>query len=131
MGFISVLVAAAAAWLFGAAYYMTLSKPWLRVSGIALNANGKPQGNGSPLPFVLSAVAMIVVAGMMRHMLTASGVSSVGGGIVAGLGVGAFFISPWIMINNAYGMRPFLLTLIDAGYAVFGCGIIGLVLMVV
>ena len=131
MGFISVLAAAAAAWLFGAAYYMTLSKPWLRVSGIALNANGKPQGNGSPLPFVLSAFAMIVVAGMMRHMLTASGVSSVGGGIVAGLGVGAFFISPWIMINNAYGMRPFLLTLIDAGYAVFGCGITGLVLMVV
>lgn len=32
------------------------------------------------------------------------------------------------MINNAYGQRPFKLTLIDGGYAIFGCAVIGLVL---
>ena len=32
------------------------------------------------------------------------------------------------MINNAYAMRPFRLTLIDGGYAVAGAAIIGAVL---
>jgi hypothetical protein len=42
--------------------------------------------------------------------------------------VGLFFISPWIMINNAYGQRPFRLTMIDAGYATFGCAVMGAIL---
>jgi hypothetical protein len=29
------------------------------------------------------------------------------------------------MINNAYGMRPFMLTLIGGGYSTIGCAIIG------
>lgn len=128
MELISVLVAAFAGFAFGAAWYMTLAKPWMQAAGIPMDANGKPQGNGSPMPFVLSGVAMILVAGMMRHIFAGSGISTLGGGLIAGLGIGAFFISPWIMINNAYGMRPFRLTLIDGGYATFGCGIIGAVL---
>ena len=71
---------------------------------------------------------MIVVAGMMRHIFATSSITTVGAGLVSGLGVGLFFISPWIMINNAYAMRPFRLTLIDGGYATFGCAFIGAVL---
>lgn len=78
MGILSVLVAAAAAWLFGAAYYMTLSKQWITATGMPVDENGKPIGNGSPLPFVLSALAMILVAGMMRHIFAASGVANFG-----------------------------------------------------
>ena len=74
---------------------------------------------------------MILVAGMMRHTFALSGIDTWGKGLISGLGVGLFFISPWIMINNAYGDRPFKLTLIDGGYATFGCAIIGAVLMLV
>lgn len=128
MELVSVLLAALAAWLFGAGYYMALSKPWLQASGIECDENGKPKGGSSPLPFILSAICMLVVAGMLRHLLSASGVDSIGGAIVSGFGVGAFFIAPWVMINNAYGMRPFKLTVIDGGYAIFGCALMGLVL---
>ena len=31
-------------------------------------------------------------------------------GLMAGSGIGAFFITPWIMMNNAYAGRPFKLT---------------------
>jgi hypothetical protein len=127
MGILSVLVAAAAAWLFGAGWYILLSRPWMEAAGIDCDEMGRPKGS-SPLPFVLSAIAMIVVAGMMRHIFGMSGIGTLGAGLVAGLGIGLFFISPWIMINNAYAMRPFRLTLIDGGYATFGCAIIGLVL---
>ncbi|MCC5975156.1 MAG: DUF1761 domain-containing protein [Rubellimicrobium sp.] len=128
MGILSVIVAAAAAWILGAVWYMALSKPWLAVSGVPTDENGKPQGSGSPLPFILSAVAMLVVAGFMRHIFAMSGITAPLAGLVAGLGIGAFFVVPWTMINNAYPGRPFLLTVIDGGYAVLGCGLIGLVL---
>jgi hypothetical protein len=128
MEVISVLAAAAASWVFGAVWYMSLSKQWLAVSGVALGADGKPKNGGSPLPFVLSAICMILVAGMMRHVMAMSGLTTIGQGLMAGFGVGAFFIAPWTMINNAYAMRPFRLTLIDGGYAVIGCSIIGVVL---
>lgn len=127
MGLLAVIVAAAAGWILGAVWYMTLSKAWLAATGIGCDETGKPKG-GSPLPFVLSAVAMLLVAGMMRHIFGMVGIASPGAGLVAGLGIGLFFISPWIMINNAYEMRPFRLTLINGGYATFGCALMGLVL---
>ena len=121
----SVLAAAAGSWVFGAIWYMTLSKPWLKAAGVVCDENGRPKGGNNPTPFVLSALAMILV---MRHIFAGSGVSTLGAGIVGGLGIGGFFIAPWVMINNAYAGRPFVLTLIDGGYAVFGCAIIGAIL---
>jgi len=131
MGFLSVIAAAVAGFGFGAVWYMTLSKPWLAAAGIKCDEHGKPIGNGSPLPFVLSFIAMILVSGMMRHTFALSGIDTFGKGLISGLGIGLFFISPWIMINNAYGMRPFKLTVIDSGYAIFGCAIMGAVLTLV
>lgn len=130
MGFLSVIVAAAAGWIFGAIWYMTLSRQWIAASGVRIGANGRPEG-GSPLPFVLSALAMLLVAGMMRHIFGMVGIATLGSGVISGLGIGLFFIAPWVMINNAYAMRPFRLTLIDGGYAVFGCAIMGAVLTLV
>lgn len=127
MGVLAVILAAAASWAFGAFYYMTLSKPWVEAAGIEVDEDGRPV-NSSPAPFILSALCMILVAGMMRHVFVMSGITGLGGGFVSGFGVGLFFIAPWIMINNAYGGRPFRLTLIDGGYAVAGCAIMGAVL---
>jgi hypothetical protein len=128
MGYLTVFLAAAAGFGFGAIWYMTLAKPWMEAAGIAVGPDGKPE-NESPVPYIMAAGAMVLVAGMMRHTFVASGIDEVVNGVVSGLGIGLFFISPWIMINNAYGGRPFKLTLIDGGYATFGCAIIGLVLV--
>lgn len=128
MEVVNVLVAAAAAWFFGAGWYMALSKPWIEYSGVECDENGKPRNNG-PLPFILSAVAMVLVAGMMRHIIAQANIDTLLKGVMVGGGIGLFMISPWIMINNAYPGRPFKLTLIDGGYAVFGCAIIGFILV--
>ena len=127
MGFLSVIVAAVAGFAFGAVWYMVLAKPWMEAANIKTDENGRPE-NDNPLPYVMAAIAMVLVAGMMRHTFALSGIDTASKGLISGLGVGLFFISPWIMINNGYGGRPFKLTLIDGGYATFGCAIIGLVL---
>lgn len=128
MDFLAVIIAAAAGFAFGAVWYGVLSKPWMEAVGLKLGADGKPEGS-SKTPFIRAGIAMILVAGMMRHTFSLSGIDTMGKGLLSGLGVGLFFISPWIMINNGYAGRPFRLTLIDSGYATFGCAIIGLVLM--
>jgi hypothetical protein len=127
MSLLSVLVAAAAAYALGAVWYMSLSARWIAAAGVACDANGKP-ANKSVTPFILSAVAMLLVAGMMRHIFGMAGINGLGAGLVAGLGLGAFIAAPWIMINYAYADRPRALTLIDGGYAVLGCALIGAVL---
>lgn len=128
MGYLTVFLAAAAGFVFGAVWYMALAKPWMAAASIKVGPDGQPEDK-SPLPYVLAAVAMVLVAGMMRHMFVTSGVDTLWEGAISGLGVGLFFISPWIMINNGYCARPFKLTLIDGGYATFGCTIIGSALM--
>lgn len=128
MEYLGVVIAAAGSWIFGAAWYMALSKPWIEASGLECDENGRPKGGNNPTPFILSAICMILVAGLMRHIFAMSGIDTVGEGVVSGGAIGLFFIAPWTMINNAYGMRPFKLTLIDGGYAVIGCAIIGTVL---
>ena len=128
MGVIAVLVAALAGFGMGALWYMVLSRPWMEAAGIPMDEHGRPQGNGSPLPFVVSGIAMILVAGMMRHIFAMAGIASVDGGLVAGLGIGAFFITPWVAMNYAFAKRPLRLTLLDGGYALLGPGVIGLVL---
>ncbi len=66
MGFLSVIIAAIAAFAFGAGYYMVLSKPWMEASGIEVGADGKPTNNSNPLPYIVSFICIILVAGMMR-----------------------------------------------------------------
>ena len=52
---------------------MVLSDPWMTASGVARGADGKPLNSSNPRPYILSAISAIVVAGMMRHVLAASG----------------------------------------------------------
>lgn len=127
MELINVIVAAVAAYAFGAFWYMSLAKKWVVASGVACDTNGKPL-NPSKAPFVISAIAMLVVAGMMRHMFGMAAIDTLGKGLVSGFGLGAFIALPWIVTNYAYADRPKDLTWIDGGFAVIGCTIIGTVL---
>ena len=128
MGFLSVIVAALAGFGVGAAWYMALSKPWMEAAGVPRGPDGRPANGSSPMPFVIAFAAMILVAGMMRHTLSMSGIDGVGKSFLSGLGVGAFFIAPWLAMDYAYSMRDRRLTWIDGGYAILGCGVIGGVL---
>ena len=128
MEFVNVLAAALGAFAFGAVWYMTMSKPWIAASGVAVDENGRPTGGSASAPFVVGIIAMILVAGMMRHVFATSGITSIGGSVVAGLGIGAFLITPWMAMNYAFSMRKPALTVIDGVNSVVGCGIMGLIL---
>lgn len=129
MEIVNVLVAALAAWLFGAAWYIPLYPRWMAAAGVKAGPDGGPEGGASPVPFLVAGLAMLMVSGMMSYVFSLSGLTSVLQGGATGLLLGLFMVAPWIMMDNVYAKRPFALTLIDGGYAVFGCAIIGAVLV--
>lgn len=102
MGLLSVIVAALAGFAVGAAWYMSLSRPWMEAAGVPQGADGRPANGSSPMPFVVAFAAMILVAGMMRHVFAMSAIDGPGKGLLSGLGVGAFFIAPWLAMDYAY-----------------------------
>ncbi|GAB4387883.1 DUF1761 domain-containing protein [Albidovulum sp.] len=128
MELINIIVATVAAFALGAVYYGRLAEPWMAAVGLPRGADGRPQGGMNPALLALGFVMQLLVAGMMSHIFRQSGIVTAGAGLVGGAGVGLFLISPWIVLNNAYAMRPFRLSLIDGGYATLACAVIGLVL---
>ncbi|RUZ70026.1 DUF1761 family protein, partial [Mesorhizobium sp. M7A.F.Ca.US.003.02.2.1] len=60
VNWLAVVAAAIVAWLFGAAWYMSLSKPWLKAAKLDPATMKK-----SPLPFVVSFIAELVMATIM------------------------------------------------------------------
>ena len=124
MGILAVLVAAAASYAWGAVWYMVMAKPWMAAAGITeADINRK-----DPTPFIISGIATILVAGMMRHIFASSGIDGFMGGLMGGFGLGIFIATPWIVTNYAFSMRPRALMLIDGAYATVGCTIMGIVL---
>lgn len=127
MGYVAVVVAGLATWVFGALWYMALSGPWMRASGVPVT-DGKPANSGRAAPYLISALLMILLAGMMRHVLVTAGIAGVDKAAVTGFGLGLFIACPWIAMANLYGMRPMALTAIDGGYATLGCALCAAVL---
>lgn len=125
MGFVAVLVAAVAAYAFGAVWYMVMAKPWMAAAGLSEDTIDRK----NPMPFIISGICVILVAGMMRHTFATSSVDTVWEGLVSGFGLGLFIATPWIATNYGFAQRPLSLTLIDGTYATIGCTIIGTVLM--
>jgi hypothetical protein len=107
-----------------------MSKPWMAAAGIKVDAMGKPQGSGSPLPFVIGFVAELLVAGMMRHVFAMAHLDSLIEGVMGGFGIGTFLITPWVAMNYAFAGRPFTLTMIDGVNSIVGCTLMGIVLAI-
>ena len=109
MNILAILIAAVAAFAWGAAYYMTLSKQWLA-------AVGRTEPNKSPAPFIISFVALVimawVLAGTVGHL--GPGQVSVKNGIISGLILWAGFVVTTIFVNNAYPGRKYMLSIIDS-----------------
>lgn len=124
MELLNVIVAGIAAFAFGAVWYMSLAKPWMAATGVT----EEDQKKSGSAPYIIAMVGAVLSAGMIRHIFAGTGVEGIGSGIVAGFGIGLFIAAPWIVNNYAFAGRSRSLMLIDGGYAVGGCTVIGLVL---
>jgi hypothetical protein len=115
-----VIIAAAAAWIFGAVYYGIFGKAWIAAQGKTMEQL-KAEGAGrstiaKATPFVLSFVAEIVMAIAMSGILFHIGIYGLGAGLFSGVMLWLGFVLTTIAVNNAYTFRSLRLTAIDAGH---------------
>ncbi len=131
INYIAVAVAAVVAFVFGAAYYGILSKPWMKAARI------EPKGDGGmmmPPPSLLinsivcELIMAWVLAGLMAHLGT--GQITFWNGVVSGFFVWLGFMATVTAVNQRYQGYGWDLTVIDAlhwlGVAVIMGAIIGL-----
>ena len=108
ISYLAVLVAAAAGFAFGAAYYMTFGARWMDALG---KTKEEIAGNKSPAPFIIAAVAQLVIAYMMAGLLGHLGDGSVTmrNGLVVGLFVWIGFVITTMAVNYGFqGAKPML-----------------------
>ena len=113
LNYLAIVIAALAAFAWGAIYYMTLSKQWLAAVGITRE---QMQTGRSAAPFVISFVALIVMswvlAGTVGHL--GPGQVTLKNGIISGLFLWLGFIATTVFVNNAYPGRKYSLSVIDS-----------------
>jgi hypothetical protein len=125
----ALLIAAAAAWIFGGIYYGVLGKTWVAAQGKTMDVLKVENAGKSPAakaaPFVISFVAEVVMAAVLSGILFHSGMRTVRAGVISGALCWLGFVLTTIVVNNAYAFRSLRLTAIDAGHWLGALVIIG------
>jgi Protein of unknown function (DUF1761) len=117
VNYLAVLLAAVAAWVLGAVWYMSLSQPWLAAQG-KTKADMKPPASKAAAagPFVLVFVAELIMAWMLAGILGHLGGITVKNGVISGAACWFGFVLTTIAANYAFHGRKVMLTVIDAGH---------------
>src|SRR5262245_1489853 len=118
--YLGILVAAIAAFAFGALWYgLLFGKQWLAARGLS-EAEAKTKTGPSARPFIVTFVALLVMAlmlsGVLVHLALGGMAMSARTGAIAGFLLWLGFVITTMAVNHAFqGERP-ALTLIDGSH---------------
>jgi hypothetical protein len=115
VNYVAIVVAAVAAFVFGAIYYGVLSKPWMKAARITPKSGG---GGGMAMPppalLINSIVCELIMAWVLAAVLGAIGASGIGAALSAAFFLWLGFIATTIAVNQRYQSYGWDLTIIDA-----------------
>jgi hypothetical protein len=132
VNYLAVLVAGIAGWLVGAAYYNAVARPWVRAHGRTMEdfKRQAEAAKGTPaayLPYLLALLAELimawVLAGLLGHL--GPGQVTIWNGVVSAAFVWLGFVITTLAVNNMFGMRKPMLTVIDGGHWLLVLAIMG------
>ncbi len=116
INYIAVIIATLAGFGLGAVWYMVLGGAWMRALGKTKDQFTRGEGAAKALPFVISLVALFLMAWMLAGLMGHLGDVTVRGGAISGLFVWVGFVITTMGVNHAFsGAKP-MLTLIDGGH---------------
>lgn len=118
VNWISVVVAAVAAWLFGGVYYTTLGKWWMAAQGKTMEQCGAEMagksGAAKAAPFILVFVGELIMAWAMYGVLFHMSMFTLRQGAISGLALWFGFVLTTIVGNYAFHNRRPMLMVIDS-----------------
>lgn len=115
MNYLAVIVAAAAAWLFGGAWYGVFGTRWIAATGKTkeeLMPGGKPEA----LPLIIAFAAEIIMAYLLAGLIGHLGEPTVRTGMISGAFIWFGFVITTMTVNNIYARLDRRLLLIDGGH---------------
>ena len=119
VNWLSIVLAAAGAWMFGAAYYTALGRQWIAAQGKAMEQCQAEMAAKSAArkyaPFVIVLIAEIIMAWMLYGVLVHLGMFTLRGGIISAALLWFGFVLTTVTANNAFGGKRPMLTVIDSG----------------
>jgi hypothetical protein len=117
VNWLSILIAAVVAWLFGGAYYTALSKRWMAAQGKTLEQcqaeMAAKSGAAKAAPFIIVFIGEIIIAWALYGILVHLNAFTLRGGGIAAVLVWFGFVVPTMTANNAFAGRRQMLTVID------------------
>ncbi len=119
VSYLAIVVAAVAAWLAGAGWYMVFGKTWMAAIGTTPEKMQEMRGQpGAFLPFIYAFVAELAMAwalaGILGHL--GPGQVTVRNGAISALFLWLGFVIPTMLVNNSFAHRDWRLMLIDGGH---------------
>ncbi|MGZ5851100.1 MAG: DUF1761 domain-containing protein [Hyphomicrobium sp.] len=114
----AIVLAAVVSFMFGWLWYGILfPKQWMAAAG-KTEADLKAQGGPTPTPFVISFVALLVMAWVLAAVIghLGTGAITLRSGVIAGALMWLGFVATTLAVNHTFqGAKP-VLTLLDGGH---------------
>jgi hypothetical protein len=116
VNWLSIFMAAVAAWLFGGVYYSSTSKWWLAAQGKTLEQcqaeQASKSGAAKAAPFILVFVGEIIIAWALYGILVHVGAFTLRGGLISAVLIWFGFVVTTLTSNYAFhGRRPMLIVI--------------------
>jgi hypothetical protein len=118
VNWLSIILAAVAAWLFGGIYYSATSKFWLAAQGKTMEQCQAEQaaksGVAKVAPFIVVFVAEIIIGWALYGLLVHMNAFTLRGGVISAVLIWFGFVVTTLTSNYAFhGRRP-MLSVIDS-----------------
>lgn len=121
---LAVVIAALAAFGIGMVWHTVLFKPWRG----ALGKTSAVEGQSYVVPFLITLVALLLMAWMLAGLMGHLAQVNVRGGVMTAFFVWVGFVITVMAVSHAFtGAKP-MLTVIDGGYWLIALAIMGAVL---
>jgi hypothetical protein len=114
MNYLAIVAAAVAGYVFSAIYYTVLCKPWQK----AVELKGTRKSSAPWVPFVVAAIADLVIAWVLAGVIGHLGVGQVTlkNGVISAAFIWFGFVLTTIAVNYGFAARKPMLTVIDAAH---------------
>jgi hypothetical protein len=116
--YVSVLLAAVAAWLFGGVYYTSLGKYWMAAQGKTMEQcqaeQASKSGAAKAAPFIVVFVGELIMAWAMYGILFHMSMFTLRAGAISGAALWLGFVLPTIAGNYVFSGKKTMLIVIDS-----------------
>lgn len=113
---IAILVATVVSMAIGAGWYSTLAARWIAANGFSQDQIDAVNNGGNPVIYVIAAACHFIMAYILSGVIYHAGGFSLFNGVLSALLIWAGFVLTTMIVNHRFQMKPWSLTIIDAGH---------------